>query len=162
MKYLYLLRHAKSDWSDPLLSDMERPLNPRGIKNAPFMARLLATQTILPSLMLCSPALRTKQTAEFFRAALPQLEIHYAPELYLADPLVILEQIKKVDGNHNAIIVCGHNPGLTDLTNLLQVQNIKNLPTCSWVLLSIEKHSWQTLIEGCAKLLAYERPKKYK
>jgi phosphohistidine phosphatase len=161
MRYLYLLRHAKSDWSNPLLPDIERPLNPRGLKNAPFMAGLLAKQSILPSLMLCSSALRTRQTAAFFSAALPQLQTHYAPELYLANPLAILEQIKKVEGNHNAIMICGHNPGLTDLINLLQTQNIGRLPTCSWVLLSIKNHNWQTLTEGCATLLAYERPKKY-
>ncbi|MCS6905159.1 MAG: histidine phosphatase family protein [Bacteroidia bacterium] len=162
MYYLYLLRHAKSDWSKPWLTDFERPLNARGLRNGPYMARLMQQQNKnnLPTLMLCSPALRTKQTAEFFCQVLPSLEVRFIPELYLATSEVILIQIQKVPTTHNTIMVCGHNPGLTQLINWLQPEPIENLPTCSWVLLGTPIE-WQYLTQNCATLLQWEYPKKY-
>ena len=64
IKKLYIIRHAKSDWSDDTLKDFDRPLNKRGLKNAPFMGSLLKNKNINPDLILSSPALRAITTAE--------------------------------------------------------------------------------------------------
>ena len=66
MKKLVLIRHAKSDWSNPFLDDFLRPLNKRGEKNAPLMAKVLKEKNIRPDLIISSPSLRTKQTLEYF------------------------------------------------------------------------------------------------
>ena len=66
MKKLFLIRHAKSNWNDHTLSDIERPLNHRGERNAPTMAQRAAYKWSKPDLILCSPALRARQTAEKF------------------------------------------------------------------------------------------------
>ena len=64
MKKLFLIRHAKSSWEDLRLDDFDRPLNKRGEKDAPFMAELLKEKNIIPDLIISSPSLRTKLTAE--------------------------------------------------------------------------------------------------
>lgn len=66
MKELILIRHAKSSWSNPLLEDFERPLNKRGAKNAPFMAKVLKQKEVNPDLIISSPSKRTKDTLDFF------------------------------------------------------------------------------------------------
>ena len=70
MKKLFLIRHAKSSWENPDLSDFERPLNNRGIQNAPVMAKRFIKKWNAPQILLCSPATRAKQTAEYFKTNL--------------------------------------------------------------------------------------------
>ena len=70
MKTLLLMRHAKSSWSEPGLADHDRPLNKRGKQAAPEMGKLLRKEGLVPDLILCSTARRSRQTAEAVAASL--------------------------------------------------------------------------------------------
>src|SRR3990172_9356587 len=98
MKTLYLVRHAKSSWKDVGLSDFERPLNKRGKKDAPFMAKLLRQQKIKPDLIISSPANRASATARIFCETLnyPFEDLLLEPRLYEASSHEILEIVKDI------------------------------------------------------------------
>ena len=93
---VWLLRHAKSSWEDPGLSDVDRPLAGRGERAAERMARYLATEGIRPELVLCSPALRARQTLELVRSSLGDPEVSIEPELYTFDPEPLVARLRSV------------------------------------------------------------------
>lgn len=133
-KHLFIVRHAKSDWSFDV-SDFDRPLNSRGFKNAPQMAKLLAEYTVNPQLLISSPAKRAITTAQIFAEylAIPMNEIKLEPRIYEAMPNTLLQIISELDNDIDSVAFFGHNPGLTLLVNYLADENIYNLTTCSIV-----------------------------
>lgn len=163
MKKLYLIRHAKSSWSEAGLSDFERPLNQRGNRDAPFMSKLLKEKNVKPDRIISSSAIRAFSTAKIFAN-----ELNYAvddilnlPSLYEAIASEILEIIQSVDDNINSLMVFGHNPGLTSLSNHLSDRQVDNMPTCSISCIDFETNSWKNVNIGTGKLVAFEFPKKY-
>lgn len=116
MKTLYLLRHAKSSWDDTGLSDHDRPLSARGRKAARAMASVLAKQRPGPKIVLCSSALRARQTWEPIAAALVRPpEVRLDERLYGADAARLLDLVSEIPEGISAALVVGHNPGLQDL-----------------------------------------------
>ena len=116
MKTLYLLRHAKSSWADPELADHDRPLSPRGRNAAQAMAAVLARARPLPTVILCSSALRALQTLQPILAALdPPAELRVDERLYGADVPDLLGLLRELPEDRAAALVVGHNPGLQDL-----------------------------------------------
>lgn len=106
------MRHAKSDWADRSLSDSDRPLNDRGRAAAPKMGAFMRDSGIVPDLVLCSCAIRTRQTLDLITPHLnPAAEIIFSRELYLASPAEMLGQIQATDDARNHILMIGHNPG---------------------------------------------------
>jgi len=104
MKELILIRHAKSSWSNPLLEDFERPLNKRGAKNAPFMAKVLKQKEVNPDLIISSPSKRTKDTLDFFIKEFDYKgEIIFEESIYEAPYINILKVIKNIDDKHKTI-----------------------------------------------------------
>ena len=109
MKRLILMRHAKSDWSGGPSSDHDRPLNPRGRKASTALGDWLRAQDIIPDQVLCSSAMRTRET--YVRLALPaQLPVEETRALYLASADHMLDAVKQASGN--CVLVIGHNPGI--------------------------------------------------
>lgn len=159
---LTLLRHAKSSWKDPSLDDFDRPLNQRGEQDAPVMGRRLKARGARPSLFLTSKARRARRTAR-----LVAREIGYPLEflqgeqaLYLASADELLALLAGQDDSFYDLLVCGHNPGLTDLAARLSEARIDELPTCGIVVLEGELASWRDL-PGCRlELVHFDYPKK--
>lgn len=120
MKSLYLLRHAKSSWSDPALSDFERPLNQRGRKAAPLMAAFMRQQGLKPEVVLCSTARRAEET---WRLVAPTLggepEVRPLKSLYLAPPSVLLASLRRLPPVYERALLVGHNPGMEQLASQL-------------------------------------------
>lgn len=113
MKTLLLLRHAKSSWDDPGVSDAERPLTGRGQKAAARMGRLLAERGLSPDLILCSTARRARETCDGVAPALASdPDLHFEKQLYLADPATLLRLVQHLPDGAEAALVIGHNPGL--------------------------------------------------
>ncbi|MDD5717882.1 MAG: histidine phosphatase family protein [Sulfuricurvum sp.] len=162
MKLLYLIRHAKSDWSDPRLSDFDRPLNQRGWKNAPFMGKQLALEGTIPDLILSSPALRAKTTAQEMAKQLsyPVESIVYHETLYASDPQRILSIIRSVPDEIETLFLFGHNPELTECANLIADCDIDNIPTCGIVSLALNQENWGSIGAHSAKLHHFDFPKK--
>ena len=116
IKTLYLLRHAKSSWADLKRADHDRPLSPRGRKAAQAMAAVLARARPRPTIVLCSSALRARQTLQPIVAALdPPAEIKIDDSLYGADASGLLGQLRELPEDCPVALVVGHNPGLQDL-----------------------------------------------
>lgn len=161
MKKIFLLRHAKSSWSDPTLEDLERPLNNRGRMNAPQLAKRAALKWKSPKKILCSPAKRAVQTAEC-------MKIHWwKKQDYELDSLLyeqsahsILDLLK---GNHeevDSIAFIFHNPTITILSNLLVKEVIHHIPTCGLLTIGLSQSRWNQLEPGCCELLDFDYPKK--
>lgn len=162
MRQLALLRHAKSSWNDPGLSDRERPLNQRGKRDAPQMGARLTARKLRPSLILTSPATRALATArEVARAFSYPLEfLQHEDALYLASPGTILEVIGAQDDRFQSLMVVGHNPGLTDISNaLLPALDLANLPTAGVVTLRSSATKWANLAPDNCQLEFFDYPK---
>ncbi|GMU95991.1 SixA phosphatase family protein [Ignavibacterium album] len=162
MRQLILIRHAKSSWSNPDLSDFDRPLNKRGKRDLAFMSVLLSQKNMTPELIISSPALRTKLTAIEFanKIGYNKNEIIWNKNLYLASYMNILKIIKQIENKINCAIIVGHNPGLTDLQNYLCNEEIDNIPTSGIVSKSTIKE-WKDVESKDFELVFFEFPKKY-
>lgn len=162
MRQLILIRHAKSSWSNPDLNDFDRPLNKRGKRDLPFMANLLSSKINKPDIIISSPAKRTKLTALEFADALNYNndKIVWDKKLYLASSGAILKILSQLNDEINMAIIVGHNPGLTDLQNLICNKEIDNIPTCGIVCMSTKKR-WNEINSKDFNLDFFEYPKKY-
>lgn len=163
MKTLTLIRHAKSSWKDPTLRDFDRPLNKRGYRNAPFMGQLLNERGVNFDRVYSSPARRAIDTAKYICTEIDHDldEIKKDPSLYHADADDLLDFIGALDDELNDVALVGHNPALTELTNLLSAEPIDNVPTSGIVLFQVDIEHWRDLSKAKATLLGFEYPKKY-
>ncbi|RWX56382.1 histidine phosphatase family protein [Photobacterium chitinilyticum] len=162
MKLLFLVRHAKSSWDDPTLDDHERPLNERGMKNAPEMVHRLNAWQTGPQLIVSSSALRAAQTAYFFSKGLssqPKLETR--SELYTESAFELLDTIKASTTQVDRLMVVCHNPAINDLVNMLGL-NIDNMPTCGVAVFGFEVDCWQAIFSEHAATIYYDYPKRKK
>lgn len=114
MLTLTLLRHAKSSWDDPELGDFDRPLAPRGEQAAPRIGAAMVAEKLKPDLIVCSSALRTRQTLALVMVqfAKPIRDIVYEDDIYLATASSLLARIRAVERQASHIMIVGHNPGL--------------------------------------------------
>ena len=162
MKTLYLVRHAKSSWKFPELRDFDRPLNGRGKRNAPDMGKRLKAKGIRPDLLLTSPANRALTTAREIAEKIdyPLEGIHENDDIYHGSENTLLAIINGTDGNVNELMLFGHNPGFTDLANLLGDQWIDNIPTCGIVSIQFDVENWSAVTPGTGKNLFFDYPKK--
>lgn len=160
-KRLTLLRHAKAQPVDDPAADRQRPLNERGERDAPLMGQRLRDSGARPSLVLTSPAMRALQTARLVARELvyPQEFLQREADLYLASPATILEVLARQDDAFNDVLLCGHNPGLTDLANRLTAAGIDNVPTCGLVVIEAPIRRWRDLGPG-ARLVLFDCPKR--
>ncbi len=162
MKNLYLLRHAKSSWDDPELKDFERPLNQRGLEDIPVMAlRFLERHSSVGSIV-CSPALRTKTTAQLFSDAVGYqgAAIISNPGLYFAGVGMFLKATTLIDEDCDSALLVGHNPAITEFANAMANISIDNIPTCGLVHLQLDIDHWSEAELGHATLVEFDYPKK--
>ena len=157
MKTIYLIRHAKSSWTDASIKDFDRVLNDRGERDAPKMAKHLSKKAKSPDVFISSPAKRAKRTCKIFAAEFnyDSDNIIYYDELYLASALQILNIILTIDDKYSSAALFGHNPGITELANVL-IENISidNIPTCGVCAINADCDSWADL-ESCKKTLLF-------
>ncbi len=146
MKELIILRHAKSSWEHEGLSDHDRSLNKRGVKNAQSIGEFLNAITGRPDLIISSSATRASQTARIIADEIgyPINEIKSTRELYLAWINDILKTISSLPKNIDSCIIVGHNPGLTDLINYFGIK-LDSLPTASAACIEFETTQWDNL-----------------
>lgn len=162
MKTLTLLRHAKSSWDESGLSDRDRPLNARGDRDAPVMGRRIMESPVRPSLILTSKAVRAWSTAKIIAREIsyPREFLQGDERLYLASVRQILAVLGEQDNGFNSVMIVGHNPGLTDLANLLVPNLTPNLPTCGVVAVNIDSDDWNIRGNPPAELLYHDYPKR--
>ncbi|MFF2496495.1 SixA phosphatase family protein [Agromyces sp. NPDC058064] len=160
MKTLYLVRHAKSDWGDPMLDDHERPLNDRGLRDAPAMGHRLAERGVAPDRIVTSTAVRARSTARLLARVLGIGDDHVVEldELYAASGRGILNVAADLDDELGVAMLVGHNPGMSDAVGELTGEWVE-LPTCAVVECRVDVDSWAELVEGTGELLAVDTPK---
>ena len=170
MKTIFLLRHAKSSWSDPSTDDFERPLNERGKRNAAQIGTYLAENSILPDVILCSPAARAQETLSLIRPYLPENQTFMVNnELYLASAVTILNFIEQVKETASSVMIIAHNPGLHELAlNLAGRKNIgvspllnrvmQKYPTGALALAICETQNWANLTQNPSSLVDFVCP----
>ncbi|MBL6445455.1 histidine phosphatase family protein [Fulvivirga sp. 29W222] len=162
MKTLYIVRHAKSSWDHPQLSDKDRPLSKRGERDAPKMGQRLYNRGISPDLILSSPANRAITTCKTIARALgyPLENIEIDDHLYHASEDLLLDIVNNTNDIWLSLMIFGHNPGFTDFANSLTDGDLDNIPTCGVFACTFEVGSWQEVGFGNGSLLFFDYPKK--
>ncbi len=152
MRTLFLIRHAKSSWDNPGLRDFNRPLNDRGLHDAPLMAQLLVKHGIKPDLLVSSPAKRALTTALFFAEAfgIEGDAVVQAQDIYEASLQDIIHIIGNLPDTAHTIMLFGHNPTLTDVANRFSERFIDNIPTCGVVQIESKAATWKAFDESNA------------
>lgn len=163
MKYLYLIRHAKSSWDDENLKDIDRPLNDRGLHDAPLMGNVLKSMNKVPDKIVSSPAKRAIATAITIAE-----KVGYKEEDILQDPTIyhsgLPELLKIISGFNNdwsKVFFIGHNPGFTQLAELITSDEFGNIPTCGIVEIELEIDSWMEISSGIGTKTFYDFPKNH-
>ncbi len=162
MKQLYLVRHAKSDWGDESLRDIDRPLADRGYKAAYEMSDCLIKKQRAPDIFISSDATRALSTAMIFARAADHAtnEIVVLPQVYESTAKTLLDVIHQIDDKNNSAAIFCHNPGVTNLANELGDLFFENLPTCALVAFEFDVKSWKDVSKG--KIAYYQFPKEFK
>lgn len=160
MKTLLLMRHGKSSWKHAELPDHERPLNKRGKKDAPMMGKLLKAKELVPQKVLCSTALRARETVDLMREEGGiDFDIQYLGEFYLAESQTYLDAIYQLPDELERVMIVGHNPGLEGLVQMLG-DKIESLPTAAIAYLVFPVKSWQDLRDKPqGELVEFWRPR---
>ncbi|MCG8598429.1 MAG: histidine phosphatase family protein [Kiloniellales bacterium] len=157
MPTLMLLRHAKSDWSDPTLADFDRPLNRRGRRAAPLIGRYLRKQDLLPDLVLCSAARRAQQTWELASTKLrSEVPVKLLRSLYLAPPSRLLAAVQRQPDEVERLMLVGHNPGMENLAAQLsgggraelRARMQEKFPTATLAVFGFTAKTWAAVASG--------------
>jgi phosphohistidine phosphatase len=161
MRLLSLIRHAKSSWDYPELGDFERPLNARGRRDAPEMARRLAVELERPLRLVSSPALRAITTAQIFAdtLGLKLADIRIEPRIYDATLGTLLHLVNSLDDGDPHVVLFGHNPGFTDLAQLFADPPFGEMPTCGALTLRFEAPLWREVAPRSGVVIRYRCPK---
>ena len=159
MKTLFLLRHAKSSWTRPDLADFERPLNDRGERAAPFMGEFMAREGLAPSIILCSPAMRAKQTAQLVKSSgTLEADIRFEHRIYEASPQGLRQVVFELDDTYASVMLVGHNPGIEGFIRFL-TGHLEPMPTAAFAVIKLNVDKWDETCDGCGALQNVYRPK---
>ncbi len=161
MKQLVLIRHAKSSWKDPSLTDLKRPLKKRGERDARDMAGRLAFLNPPVEKVFLSPARRVVQTIELMTAETGFAEglTQMVPELYTFSYEDLMIFLRQHGGDFDTLAVVGHNPAITDLVNFLTLEELANVPTCGLAIIDLDIDGWDQIRAGQGTLRHYDYPK---
>ena len=166
MKTLHLLRHAKSDWDGSWDTDRERPLNPRGRTAAPMIGAHMVEQDLEPDLVLCSSATRTIETLELLGDGVPSsAEVRILDQLYGAEPLTILAELREAPDSAGSVLVIAHNPGIHRLAVELAgpaaagTELIGKYPTAALASFKLETGEWAEAGAAPSTLVSFIKPR---
>lgn len=159
-QFLILMRHAKSDWGDEALTDHDRPLNSRGRRDAPRMARWLESVGLVPDRILSSTAQRTRETVSLMSQAWTNSpHTMFRESLYLATAETMLQSISQQGRDASRLMVLAHNPGIAHLVSHLSDQFV-DMPTAAIAIFQLEKMAWNRIRpDQTMNLVHYMRPK---
>ena len=161
MKTLFLVRHAKSSRNDPTLADRDRPLNDRGLRDAPKMGERLAKRDVEPDLMLSSPALRAITTAQLMAKKLDYKpkDIVLDDRIYATSARVLLDIIHGLDDRLKCVMLVGHNPEISELAHRMSSE-ITDMATCAIAEFSFDIKSWTKVGKTAPEKVTLDEPKK--
>lgn len=163
MKKIYLIRHAKSSWSDESLDDFSRPLNSRGKRDVELMGKRLHKYGAKPDIIYSSPAKRAYKTAkELAKVVNFDTEaITFIDSLYESSYESYLQTIHSTDDTCKSIFIVAHNPTITEVGEQLSGAILTDMPTCAIVCISFDVKSFKDIREESGKILFFDYPKKH-
>jgi phosphohistidine phosphatase len=169
MKTLTVLRHAKSSWDQPNTDDFNRPLNDRGWKAARRIGKELEHRKMRFDLCLASTAARVRETLDgvaetYGEFAFP---VKFEQQIYLASAATLMELIRGVGDQVDALMLVGHNPGLEQLVGMLTHDDEDGLreraehkfPTAALAVIELPANRWTEIEAGSGKLVELFLPK---
>jgi phosphohistidine phosphatase len=169
MLTLSLFRHGKSSWNSPSVRDIDRPLSERGEAAVPRMGAYMVAHKIAPELVLCSPAVRARQTLDLL---LPHLgsdpTVVYEDGFYLASSSVLLKRVRQIESKMHHVMIVGHDPGLHGLAlavsgeghpEELQALSAK-FPTAGLAVIVFKARDWSGVKEGAGRLTRFITPRR--
>lgn len=170
MKYLTLIRHAKSSWDDTMLNDHDRPLNERGLRSAPMVGRFLSktyfgsngTPALLakPDRLISSTAHRAAETAALMAEEMGAGQASLERRLYLAEPKTLLQFVRQMDDRWKHVMIFAHNPGISNFADrLVKRGEVDEMPTCAAALIELPWDSWSALDWEEGRLIGFVTPR---
>ncbi len=160
---LVLIRHAKSDWGNPTLRDYDRPLNERGLRDAPELGRRLREDLRLaPAKVLSSTARRAAETTHgvLQSLGLSKMAVQWEDKMYHASPDTLESVLFGVDDTYRTVFMVAHNPGISEFAHQLVPQlPLSEMPTCCAVAIETDAAGWQDLPRAKNTLLFIDTPK---
>lgn len=165
MKTLYLIRHAKSSWAIDGITDRDRPLKGRGIRDAHLVSQYILKRTAEAEKiqLYSSSATRALHTALIFakNLGIPASQVNLLDDLYLASEKGLESSIANTDEQVDTAFYFAHNPGITEFVNKITNANIANVPTTGLVCVRFDVDSWKEISSG-GELIKFEYPKRLK
>lgn len=159
MKTLLLLRHAKSSWDDSSLRDFDRPLAPRGERDAPRIGKALRKRGTSPDLIVSSPAVRAKATIKaVIKAAKLDVDPQFDEAIYGASSAELMRVIRRLPDSSSRALLVGHNPGFEDMVGRLTGLH-ERMPTASLACIEFQIARWDDVDDGKGKLAWLLTPK---
>jgi len=159
MRILYLLRHAKSSWADATLRDFDRPLKKRGREAAERVGQRMASENLSNPLIICSPAVRTRETAEIvLTSANLHVEPRFDERIYEASLRELVQIVTEIADDRDVVIMIGHNPGFEELLSFLTGE-YRRMPTCALAKVEFGDVSWKDVRAGEGSLEWFIAPK---
>ncbi len=159
MKTLYLLRHAKSGWGDSTVADLDRPLNSRGERAAPFMGALMLKRGLVPDAIVSSPAERARQTADLVAEAIGFAgDIKFDDRIYEASTMRLLAVAAGLPETAAGALIVGHNPGMEGFAWHL-TGKLEPMPTATLSVIELDIVQWADIRDNCGTLACVIRPK---
>jgi len=161
LKTLFIIRHAKSSWDSADISDIDRPLNDRGRRDAPVMAARLIKAGANIDRFVSSPAKRARQTAELFIHAFgrKEKEIKFIEDLYHASLPTFKDVVAALDDKDDAVALFSHNPGITAFVNILSSVRLDNMPTCAVFAVKSPATHWSEFLSASPQFWFFDYPK---
>jgi phosphohistidine phosphatase len=163
VRNICFVRHAKSNWDHPGLADFDRPLDKRGLHDAPMMAKKMKELHLNADFIITSGANRAKSTAEFFKKEFDIPADHFVVNnrIYEAAPETIFSVIRETPDTARFLYVFGHNPTFTWVANSISGVHIDNVPTCGIVHVQAMLTSWSQFKPEYAGFIGFHYPKQY-
>jgi phosphohistidine phosphatase len=155
MKYLTIIRHAKSSWDDISLPDIVRPLNERGKASIPLIANYLADKNISPSLIITSPATRALHTAIAMGAPfnLEAEDLLIRAEIYFGSVASVADIVRHISDKHRQVFLIGHEPLLSSLIYSFTGKMPEKFPTCAACQIAFDINAWKNTVKGNIQFL---------
>ena len=161
MKTLILVTHAKSSWDVAGLPDFDRPLNERGKKDAPEMAKRLKDHGVKVDLFVSNPAKRAKKTAKYFAEEFgtKKDDIVLIDELYAANVATFKKVVSNFKDSDKTVVLFSHNPDITEYANSLTNVRVDDMATCAMFAVQAETDKWTEFENAEKKFLFFDYPK---
>lgn len=140
------------------MRDFDRPLNDRGRESAELIGKQLATEKLIDPLLICSPALRTRETAELLlKNSNLRAEERFDERIYDASLRDLMQVISEIPDDKQVVIMIGHNPGFEELLEFLTGQ-ARHMPTCALAKIKFDVASWSEVRTGEGSLEWFVTP----